>query len=81
MEHIKIKIGKEPVDLSGLVGLNFKPLFEYWNGAMLFIPKSIQLIDDTNYQNKKCLTWYERQESKNKKMMNKFKKQFTWLKN
>ena len=81
MEHIKIKIGKEPVDMSGLVNLNFKPLFDYWMGAMHIIPQALQLIGDTSYTNNKCLSWYERQEMKNKKMMSKFKKQMTWLKN
>ena len=60
--------------------LNFKPMNEYWCGAMIIIPEVISSISNGLYKNNKCLTWYERQVDKDKKKMNEFKNIFKWLK-
>ena len=55
-------------------------MFEYWQGAFKIIPESLQNLPNKNYENNKCLTWYERQEMNHDKVMKEFKRIFQWQK-
>ena len=79
MEHIRITISKK-ANFTTLKRLDFTPMFEYWYGAMKFIPKVLESLPNGLYENNKCLTWYERQVAKNRKKMIELKNTFRWLK-
>ena len=85
MEHIKtiVELNRKKAkkkSLKGLKVLNFTPMFEYWQGAFKIIPESLQNLPNKNYENNKCLTWYERQEMNHDKVMKEFKRIFQWQK-
>lgn len=79
MEHIKIKTSKK-ADLSQLKVLDFTPLFEWMTGALIIIPQALKSIELTDYQNTRCLTWYERQKEHHDQVMKEFKNIFQWQK-
>jgi len=55
MEHIRITISKK-ANFTTLKRLDFTPMFQYWNGAMKFIPKVLKYLPNDLYENNKCLT-------------------------
>lgn len=79
MEHIKIKTSKK-ADLSKMKVIDMTNMFEYWTGALTIIPGTIKAIEFVNYENNKCLTWYERQKLHHDKVMEEFKNIFKWQK-
>mgnify|MGYP003630800547 CR=1 FL=1 len=85
MEHIKTTIelnGSKAIKqtFDDFKVLDFKPIYEYWSGAMLIISDVIQSLPNELYKNNKCQTWFERQVEKDKLRMNQLKEIFPWLK-
>ena len=80
MEHIKITTTENNTDLSKLKIFNFMPMSEYWIGSFLVLPYVLKNMHLVEYKNKKCLTWYEKQQHHHDLIVGEFKNIFGWQK-
>jgi len=80
MEHIKIKLKAKETESLKLPILNFRQMYEYWMGSMALIPVTLKNMEFSDYENNKCLTWYDRQKLHHDKVMEEFKNLFKWQK-
>ena len=80
MEHLKIKTSTKEVKFPKMKVLDFSPMSKYWTGGCMLVAETLKNMEFTNYENNKCLTWYERQQYHHDKVMEEFKKIFKWQK-
>jgi len=82
MEHILVKKSKNNNWKKFTAPtIDITPMWGYWQGGLLLVPKALELIANTKYQNNKILSWYDRQKKNHDKVMAEFKRIFGWQKN
>jgi hypothetical protein len=80
MEHLKIKTSAKEVKFPKMKVLDFTTMSQYWAGGCAIMPEALKNMEFTNYENNKCLTWYERQKEHHDQIMEEFKNIFKWRK-